>query len=209
MNEITLVIVVLLVFFLVLYLVLLLRMVRAKQVGAVTTLSVMPSSVWVVSPRLTAFGRQMHRGQSWWWFAFARQCPEQKAADLFSENDQEKGEQSVLEKSCAVCLEPFDDGHKLVRQLPCGHVFHAACIDPWAMKSCFCPLCRQSPFIQDVACSAKPKSGTAPEARVDEIEHHAHRFSDDVPEEVASMPGTLTDFGIEAVSSESDSAAGL
>lgn len=207
MIDIMLVIVALLCLFSFLYLLLVPRLYKAKHGGAVTTISVVPYSGR--SSRLPAFGRQMHRGKSWWWFTFARQCPEQNAADLFSESDAEKGEQSVLEKSCAVCLERFDDAHNSVRQLPCGHVFHTMCIDPWVMKSCFCPLCRQVPFMQCAARSAHPTSGAAAEARVDDIEHHTQCFSDSLPEEVSSMPGIVTDFCIEAVSVRSDSAAGL
>ena len=31
----------------------------------------------------------------------------------------------------------------LPRELPCGHVFHGACLGAWLMRSCTCPLCRR------------------------------------------------------------------
>ena len=31
---------------------------------------------------------------------------------------------------CALCLETYGDGEQM-RLLPCGHVYHAACIDKW------------------------------------------------------------------------------
>jgi hypothetical protein len=32
----------------------------------------------------------------------------------------------------------------LVKQLPCNHCYHAACIDQWLRQNCMCPLCKQS-----------------------------------------------------------------
>eukprot|EP00123_Amoebidium_parasiticum_P005174 comp16414_c1_seq1/m.14326 comp16414_c1_seq1/g.14326 ORF comp16414_c1_seq1/g.14326 comp16414_c1_seq1/m.14326 type:complete len:475 (-) comp16414_c1_seq1:502-1926(-) len=42
---------------------------------------------------------------------------------------------------CAVCLEEFETGES-VRELPCHHVFHTACIDPWLEKKATCPNCK-------------------------------------------------------------------
>ena len=30
----------------------------------------------------------------------------------------------------------------VVRQTPCRHIFHPACIDAWGMKNMSCPVCR-------------------------------------------------------------------
>mmetsp|Transcript_110207 Transcript_110207/g.312616 ORF Transcript_110207/g.312616 Transcript_110207/m.312616 type:complete len:307 (+) Transcript_110207:86-1006(+) len=46
------------------------------------------------------------------------------------------------ETGCAVCLVDFEEGESL-RELPCGHKFHAPCIDRWLLKSSRCPLCMQ------------------------------------------------------------------
>ncbi|KAI3877491.1 hypothetical protein MKW92_051398 [Papaver armeniacum] len=46
----------------------------------------------------------------------------------------------VLE--CAVSLEKFKDGDELRLLLPCNHVFHTKCIDPWLVSSYTCPFCR-------------------------------------------------------------------
>lgn len=44
---------------------------------------------------------------------------------------------------CAVCQELFDGAADTsVSALPCGHVFHTACIDMWFKKSYSCPQCR-------------------------------------------------------------------
>ncbi|KAK7205216.1 hypothetical protein BZA70DRAFT_279340 [Myxozyma melibiosi] len=47
--------------------------------------------------------------------------------------------------SCPICLEDFEPNEALVRQLPCRHVYHVACIDDFLEHhSSLCPLCKQS-----------------------------------------------------------------
>jgi len=43
---------------------------------------------------------------------------------------------------CPVCLEEFARGDA-VRVLPCSHIGHPACMDPWLRRSHKCPLCKQ------------------------------------------------------------------
>lgn len=53
------------------------------------------------------------------------------------------GENVDEENVCAICIEPFiakDD----VRTLPCEHVFHQACLDPWLLTKPTCPLCKDN-----------------------------------------------------------------
>ena len=42
--------------------------------------------------------------------------------------------------TCSICLEKWEAGD-VVRTLPCLHLFHAACLDPWLKKRFQCPLC--------------------------------------------------------------------
>ncbi|KAJ1984671.1 hypothetical protein H4R34_000505 [Dimargaris verticillata] len=43
---------------------------------------------------------------------------------------------------CTICLETYSIGD-VIRQLPCGHVYHPPCIDLWLTeKSTQCPLCK-------------------------------------------------------------------
>ncbi|KAI4326996.1 hypothetical protein L6164_019505 [Bauhinia variegata] len=42
---------------------------------------------------------------------------------------------------CCICLSSYEDGVDL-RQLPCGHHFHCACVDKWLYINATCPLCK-------------------------------------------------------------------
>ncbi|GMJ06188.1 hypothetical protein like AT4G11680 [Hibiscus trionum] len=45
------------------------------------------------------------------------------------------------EAECCICLSAYDDGVEL-RELPCCHHFHCACIDKWLYINATCPLCK-------------------------------------------------------------------
>ncbi|XP_043925531.1 E3 ubiquitin-protein ligase RNF130 isoform X3 [Protopterus annectens] len=42
---------------------------------------------------------------------------------------------------CAVCIEEYKL-NDVVRILPCKHVFHKTCVDPWLHEHCTCPMCK-------------------------------------------------------------------
>lgn len=42
---------------------------------------------------------------------------------------------------CCICLSAYDDGTEL-RELPCRHHFHCACLDKWLYINSTCPLCK-------------------------------------------------------------------
>ncbi|BFZ64044.1 Nucleolar protein 58 [Saitoella coloradoensis] len=47
--------------------------------------------------------------------------------------------------SCAICLDEFIPHESLIRELPCSHIFHPDCIDPYlSTRSSLCPLCKRS-----------------------------------------------------------------
>ncbi|RDX62532.1 E3 ubiquitin-protein ligase, partial [Mucuna pruriens] len=48
---------------------------------------------------------------------------------------------SAEDAECCICLSAYDDGVEL-RQLPCGHHFHCACVDKWLYINATCPLCK-------------------------------------------------------------------
>jgi len=45
-------------------------------------------------------------------------------------------------RSCAICLSDYEVGQG-IRFLPCGHHFHAECIDRWLPLNKSCPFCKQ------------------------------------------------------------------
>lgn len=44
---------------------------------------------------------------------------------------------------CAVCLEALEDRQKVLR-LPCQHLFHDSCLQPWMENRGSCPKCRSA-----------------------------------------------------------------
>lgn len=46
---------------------------------------------------------------------------------------------------CLICRDEFFINEIGVK-LPCGHFFHEACYDEWAIKKPFCPYCKSFPF---------------------------------------------------------------
>jgi Ring finger domain len=43
---------------------------------------------------------------------------------------------------CVICLDQFAVG-ELLKQLPCNHCFHSACISQWLAERSTCPICQQ------------------------------------------------------------------
>lgn len=47
------------------------------------------------------------------------------------------------QNECPICLSNFAVGDQ-VKLLPCGHIFHKACLDPWFLDhSSTCPICKR------------------------------------------------------------------
>jgi hypothetical protein len=52
---------------------------------------------------------------------------------------------SFSQSTCPICLDDFEPVESQIRELPCHHIFHAECIDPFLLKnSSLCPLCKQT-----------------------------------------------------------------
>lgn len=60
-------------------------------------------------------------------------------------NNAGKEERTYNQTSCPICLEDFFDGENDIRELPCLHIYHAECIDPFlTSRSSLCPMCKVS-----------------------------------------------------------------
>ncbi|KAK1879087.1 E3 ubiquitin-protein ligase RNF126 [Dissostichus eleginoides] len=59
---------------------------------------------------------------------------------------------------CPVCKEDYSVEEN-VRQLPCNHLFHNACIVPWLEQHDTCPVCRKSLSGQNTATDPPGLSG--------------------------------------------------
>ncbi|KAL2536473.1 RING/U-box superfamily protein [Forsythia ovata] len=63
---------------------------------------------------------------------------------IMTECDTDTPAEHVLpleDAECCICLCAYDDGTEL-RELPCRHHFHSACIDKWLYMNATCPLCK-------------------------------------------------------------------
>uniref|UniRef100_A0A915Q711 RING-type domain-containing protein n=1 Tax=Setaria digitata TaxID=48799 RepID=A0A915Q711_9BILA len=46
-----------------------------------------------------------------------------------------------LDTDCPVCIDPYRTGD-IIRSLPCRHIFHKTCVDPWLLEHRTCPMCK-------------------------------------------------------------------
>lgn len=54
-------------------------------------------------------------------------------------------EVQFTQSTCPICLDDFTSGETTVRELPCNHIFHPECIDPFLRdNSSLCPMCKKS-----------------------------------------------------------------
>ncbi|CAL5062960.1 unnamed protein product [Urochloa decumbens] len=54
---------------------------------------------------------------------------------------------------CAICLAEFARGDEVRVLPPCGHAFHAACVDTWLLCTSTCPSCRTALLVAPAAPS--------------------------------------------------------
>ncbi|VVT48476.1 uncharacterized protein SAPINGB_P001798 [Magnusiomyces paraingens] len=77
----------------------------------------------------------------------AKKIPKKKRYGFHRVNsDDEQNEEHIYNQiSCPICLEDFVDGETDIRELPCRHIYHMECIDPFLRtRSSLCPLCKVS-----------------------------------------------------------------
>lgn len=53
--------------------------------------------------------------------------------------------QSQSQPTCPICLDDYESLKTVIRELPCGHIFHPDCIDNFLSNhSSLCPMCKKS-----------------------------------------------------------------
>ncbi|KAJ0405550.1 hypothetical protein P43SY_009599 [Pythium insidiosum] len=63
--------------------------------------------------------------------------------DAEEKPDETRHETSASEDVCPICLVEFEEDED-VRNLPCKHLFHVACIDEWLGRNTTCPMCKNN-----------------------------------------------------------------
>jgi len=51
---------------------------------------------------------------------------------------------------CSICMDTFKLG-EVVKRLPCCHMFHTPCIEPWLQLHNTCPICRK--LVDETVCN--------------------------------------------------------
>ena len=57
------------------------------------------------------------------------------------------------EDICAICIDKFEENDLIVK-LPCGHIFHKKCAQPWLRQQIesnetpFCPMCKSTLIVE-------------------------------------------------------------
>jgi hypothetical protein len=77
--------------------------------------------------------------------------PNQRPASKFIQKNLPVAKNSTLHKSCPICVMDFEFKSNDPRELPCKHVFHQQCIQPWLENRNTCPLCRNELATDDLA----------------------------------------------------------
>lgn len=95
------------------------------------------------TPRNSADGESAHSVSSPRSLSTLTKSAEDKSRD---DSVQEQSVQPVPNtEACAICLDDYISDATPVRQLPCNHIFHPHCIDPFlTTRSSLCPLCKRS-----------------------------------------------------------------
>uniref|UniRef100_A0A8D0E8Q7 Ring finger protein 149 n=1 Tax=Salvator merianae TaxID=96440 RepID=A0A8D0E8Q7_SALMN len=81
----------------------------------------------------------------------------QLSLHIVKHEDKEIPELDVDAENCAVCIENYKP-KDTVRILPCKHVFHRHCIDPWLLEHRTCPMCKLD-VIKALGYWEKAKNG--------------------------------------------------
>lgn len=69
------------------------------------------------------------------------------SAHPLSPGTQGRVKSSFSQTTCPICLDDYESGESIVRELPCQHIFHPDCVDSFLLEnSSLCPVCKTSVF---------------------------------------------------------------
>ncbi|KAG7361009.1 ring finger domain containing protein [Nitzschia inconspicua] len=92
---------------------------------------------------LLRLGNQMGDVKLERWAMVAQQKIDALPLVIFDPESVNESKSNDCDIKCLVCHEQYEKGNSL-RCLPCGHLFHAMCVDQWLHCSDKCPFCRTS-----------------------------------------------------------------
>ncbi|KAM0808290.1 hypothetical protein AB5N19_08633 [Seiridium cardinale] len=107
--------------------------------------------------------------------------------------------------SCHVCLEYFESKVTIIRELPCGHIFHHECIDEFLSEiSSLCPICKKSMLprgyspkitngmVRRERATRRLRPRIVVGADVEEAHPRINSWSDTVKKHLRSIPSSPT-----------------
>lgn len=98
---------------------------------------------WVVIYYVQRF-RVIHRRYR---EAKRRQDMAERAIKMLKNKKLKKSEKCVTdEDQCPICIDNFLAGANCL-ELPCHHLFHKKCIEPWVLDKGTCPMCKLNVFV--------------------------------------------------------------
>lgn len=91
-----------------------------------------------------------------------------------------------FQTDCPICLEDFVPNETNIRELPCKHIYHLECIDPFLKtRSSLCPLCKTSTLPQGYFPSSLQLTNATVrrerEMRMRARSSHANQANDSAP----------------------------
>lgn len=97
---------------------------------------------------------------------------------------------SWSQPTCPICMDDFEPGKSQVRELPCHHVFHPECIDPFLLgHSSLCPMCKRTVLPAGVCPVKITNVMVRRERHINRVRARSARTANTQP---SSTPGTAT-----------------